>query len=258
MEEIFKPEEINKNVFGTGTLPPGSMSQLGLKILLQTLGNCILVNASGDVTLLAKTDAVRVPFVHLGTDAATAAAAIAHCYKGGHVPVVAYAGDGATRRHITSLQAACKTRESFVYVCYNNSGSDITGHHHGDEESIAPLIADYATYTATASLAYPEDMIAKIRKAKTVIGVSFIELFAPSAALLNIDPSNMIEISRIAVQTGVWPVYEVENGKVHITKRPNRLESLQQYSEIIHRKVADGAQDRINKKWKQLTEGRLV
>ncbi len=257
-------EELQKNTFVTGTACPGCGQQLGLKLALQTLGKCILVNSSGEMTHLAKYHAFNVPFVHCGLNAAAAASGVFNAIAGdSSLPIIVYAGDGATRLHISSLLSSASRNDNFLYICSNNGGMGTMDYFFSSKEGkTAKAMLNAASYVATSSVAYPDDFIDKLKKASAIKGVKYIELFAPCPSLGKFDPSNTIEIARLAVKTGIWPLYEYENRKIILTKRPARLDPIETYINAQKRiKASDEEiqklQDDINKEWKMLSEGRI-
>jgi len=75
-------------------------------------------------------------------------------------------------------------------------------------------------YVAQASPAYWNDLVTKVEKALNCGGPSFINILAPCHRGWRYNPEDTIQIARLAVQTCIWPLYEVENGKYKITYRP--------------------------------------
>ena len=229
--------------FGDGC--PGCGTILGLKLLLQSLDNIVLVNATGSVTPSIR---VNVPFIHAGLNAAAVARGVARSLdKKAGTKVVVYAGDGTTAASIASLM---NSTEDIIYVCANNQSN-------GMGNSYAAQLS-HTGYAATACVAYPQDYIIKLKKAAAMPGFKFIDLLCPCPVAWGYEASNTMEIGRVAVETGVWPLYEIENSTANLTKRPNRLEPLEHFTQA-QKKIAikSGVQDRINKNWKLLTEGRV-
>ncbi|MBC7292774.1 MAG: pyruvate synthase subunit beta, partial [Thermoleophilia bacterium] len=68
-------------------------------------------------------------------------------------------------------------------------------------------------YTATATVAYPDDMIAKFRKAKSIRGAKFIHILSPCPPGWKSEASDSIKLARLAVQSKVFPLYEIEHGE---------------------------------------------
>lgn len=243
--------------FGDG--PPGSGSILALKLLLQTLDNIILVNATGTPTPFIKS----APFIHGGLNAAAVARGVTQGVEKGTdkkpgTKVVVFAGDGATAISLASLAGA---KEDVLYVCANDYFYNAMNYHLG--RSFAKQLAGTARYVATACVSHPEDFIAKLKKAQQLDGFRFIEVLCPSPESWGYEQSNTMEVGRVAVETGLWPLFEVENGTVNLTKRPNRLESVESFNHVqkklkIPADKIQSVQESVNKQWKSLNDGKLV
>lgn len=244
--------------FGDGC--PGCGVVLAAKLLLQTVDDIILVNSTGSITPFLKS----TPFVHAGLNAISIAKGLAHSFErtekkpkardakaSSGSKVVVFAGDGATALHLASLLAA---KEDILYICANDYGYTSIDHYLG--KSFAPLLTG-TTYTATACVAHPEDYVAKLKKAAGMSGFRFIEVLCPCPVAWQYEPSNTMEVGRVAVETGIFPLYEIERGTVNLTKRPNRLEPVERFGQV-QKKLPLPNQDDINARWKLLTEGRLL
>ena len=234
--------------FGDGC--PGCGSLLGLKLLLQSLDNIILVNATGSLTPFIN---VNVPFIHAGLNASATARGVARSLNEKNKPtVVVFAGDGATALHLNSL---LNSNEDILYVCANDYGYTAIDYQLG--KGFAKQLANTASYSATACVAYPQDYITKLKKATAMNGFKFIDLLCPCPVSWGYEPSNTMEVGRVAVETGIWPLYEIEKGNVNLTKRPNRLEPVENLGHV-EKKIILPSQDEVNRNWKLLTEGRIL
>ncbi|HPU94145.1 MAG TPA: 3-methyl-2-oxobutanoate dehydrogenase subunit beta [Candidatus Saccharicenans sp.] len=149
--------------------------------------------------------------------------------------VMAWAGDGGTFDiGIQALSGAAERNEDFIYACYDNEAYMNTGiqrssatplgawttttpvKHYKKErkKDIIGIMAAHAIpYIATASIAYPEDMVKKFKKAKDIHGTRFIHIYAPCPTGWKSRPDDTVKLARLAVQTGYFPLYEVENGE---------------------------------------------
>jgi pyruvate ferredoxin oxidoreductase beta subunit len=88
-----------------------------------------------------------------------------------------------------------------------------------------PLImaAHRIPYVATACTSYPLDFVNKLRKAKEIKGTKYIHLLAPCPTGWRYDTSKTIEMGRLAVLTGLWVLYEIEDGKFKLNSPSDRL-----------------------------------
>jgi pyruvate ferredoxin oxidoreductase beta subunit len=85
------------------------------------------------------------------------------------------------------------------------------------------MISHRIPYVATVSLAYPLDFYQKMLRAKSIKGTRYIELLAPCPPGWKFPPSQTIEVSRMAVQSGMWLLYEHENGETKFTAATKRI-----------------------------------
>jgi len=84
-------------------------------------------------------------------------------------------------------------------------------------------------YSATASPAYPQDFLRKVKKARAHKGPSFIRIIAPCPTGWEYDASLTIEIARLAVQTGFIVLYEYEDGKRTVNRIPKKRKPIEEY-----------------------------
>ncbi len=149
--------------------------------------------------------------------------------------VMAWAGDGGTFDiGIQALSGAAERNEDFIYACYDNEAYMNTGiqrssatplgawttttpvKHYKKERKkdiIGIMAAHDIPYIATASIAYPEDIIKKFKKAKDIHGTRFIHIYAPCPTGWKSRPDDTVKLARLAVQTGYFPLYEIEEGE---------------------------------------------
>lgn len=159
------------------------------------------------------------------------------------VTVVGWAGDGGTFDiGIQALSGAAERETDFIYICYDNEAYGNTGVQrsgatpYGAWTTTTPtgkkerkkdmpfiMVAHRIPYVATACPSYPIDFIKKIRKAKEIKGTKFIHILAPCPTGWRYDTSKTVEIGRLAVRTGVWVLFEIENGKFKLNPPSNRL-----------------------------------
>lgn len=243
-------------VFESSKSCPGCGSILGLKFILQAVQdtkNTVIVTSPGDIALMGMSG-LKTSFIN-SRDPASTARGLATARP--DMNVVVYSGDGFTGMNLPSLLSS---RENFLYVCYNNSGYANINVPANTKEFVK-LAAGAAVYAATASVAYYEDFAAKLAKAFSKPGLKFIDLLAPCPALWKYDPSNTIEVGRMATESLFWPLYEVDTN-VAVTKIPPNVEPFQRYAEMLKMHMSSGdiqaMQDYVNKRWKNLGEGKLL
>jgi len=182
-----------------------------------------------------------VPLFHCAFEtAASTAAGIKAALRRrgmGDVCVVAWAGDGGTLDiGIQALSGAAERNEDIIYVCYDNEAYMNTGIQRSSATPIGTwttttpakrpktepkkdideiLVAHKIPYVATATSAYPHDMIAKFKKARSIKGTRFIHLFSSCPTGWRMPENLSIEVMRLAVLTNLFPLYEVEHGEMY-------------------------------------------
>jgi len=167
-----------------------------------------------------------------------------------HTDVIAFAGDGGTYDiGIQALSGAVERGHDFLFVLYDNEGYMNTGIQRsggtpkgaattttpagsavlGKLEHKKPItdimVAHDMPYVATATPYYWRDMLTKVRKGLEVEGPAFLHVFAPCPRGWRSDPAKSIEYSKLAVESCVFPVYEVVNGQYQLSV-PSRLIAL--------------------------------
>jgi pyruvate/2-oxoacid:ferredoxin oxidoreductase beta subunit len=181
---------------------------------------------------------LQIPLIHTAfeTGAATASGVRAALDMKGdtETTVLAWAGDGGTFDiGFQALSGAVERNEDFLYVCYDNEAYMNTGVQRSSstpygawttttpnrewkkmrkKNIVEALVAHRIPYAATASIAYPEDLVAKVKKAKAVKGSKFLHIFSSCPTGWRIPSEMSIKIARMAVQTNIFPLYEVEGG----------------------------------------------
>ncbi len=181
---------------------------------------------------------VRVPMIHtpFETGAATAAGIKVGLEMRGdrETVVAAWVGDGGTFDiGVQALSGAAERNDDIIYFCYDNEAYMNTGIQRssatpwGSWTTTTPrnypkkqpkknmmeiMAAHRIPYAATCSVAFPEDMMDKIRKAKKTRGTRFIHIYSPCPTGWKAPSSQAVKIARLAVHTKVFPLYEVEEG----------------------------------------------
>ena len=149
--------------------------------------------------------------------------------------VVAWAGDGGTFDiGIQALSGAAERNDNIIYICYDNEAYMNTGiqrssatpygawttttpvKHFKDrpkKDIVAIMAAHQIPYVATASVGYPEDLIKKVKKAKSFTGTKFLHIYAPCPTGWKSRPEDTVKLARLVVQTAIFPLYEIEHGE---------------------------------------------
>ncbi len=156
---------------------------------------------------------------------------------------VALTGDGAaTGIGLSATSGAIDRGLDFIYLCYDNEGYGNTGqqsspatpygahtatsgaargHAASKKDLFAIWVAHRPVYAATVVGAEPLDLARKIDKARALKGPRLIHALAPCPPGWSFDPAEGVEIGRLAVKTGIWPLKEYVDGKVVHTHVPH-------------------------------------
>ena len=200
------------------------------------------------------------------------------------VNVVGFFGDGGTYDiGLQGISAAAERNENVWVITKDNEAYMNTGNQRSSSTPLyalttttpvgsvtkgkqtgkknIPMIfaAHHVPFVATASVGYPEDLIAKIEYGKTLYGFKMLIIQSPCPVGWRFDPAKTIEVARSAVQTGVWPLYEITDGeKFKLTYKPRELKPVSEYykSQARFRHVTDdqlsGIQEDTTKNWEKL------
>jgi len=242
---------------------------ISLRLVMKALGpRTIVSNATGCVEIISSTypqTSWRVPWIHVAFETAASVAAgieagVKILQQKGRYPekervtILALAGDGGTADiGMQGLSGALERGHDFVYCCLDNEAYMNTGVQrssstpYGASSTTSPAgavsigqttwkknmpaicAAHDIPYVATATVAYPFDMVEKFRKAKEIEGPAYVHVFSPCPTGWRLSPDQTVQISRLAVQTAVFPLYEIEDGKLTVNEKPKKLRPLIEY-----------------------------
>ena len=184
----------------------------------------------------------NVPTLNIAFAAhASAASGIARAKKmrGENITTVVWSGDGGSFDiGLATWSGAAERNENIIHFCYDNNfysntgaqrsgatprGAVTTTTPEGKKEkrkSITRIMAAHdVPYIATASIGYPRDLYAKVKKASTIEGYRFVLIDAPCPTGWLSDPALTPELGELAVKTGYFPLYEIENGKLTFSRK---------------------------------------
>ncbi len=119
------------------------------------------------------------------------------------------------------------------------------------------IAASHKCYVATANIAFMDDFYAKIRKALSIKGPKFIQVLTPCVIGWRIQSNEGVEIARLAVQTGIAPLYEIENGilKFNMDIKTKHVEEYllrQGRFKHLNKKEILEIQERVDKEYSRL------
>lgn len=276
------------------------------QVLMATDKPVVVANATGCFevsTTIYPFSSWNVPWIHTAFENAPATmsgveAAYNSLKRQGkldqEVKFIAFGGDGATYDiGFQSLSGAIERGHDFLYVCFNNeaymntgiqrsgatqkgastttcpAGSCVPGKREFPKDLTRIIIAHDLPYAAQASPHNWKDLIEKSKKGIDTPGPAFINVISPCPRGWRHDGSQTIAMSKLAVETCVWPLYEYENGEWRLTgeslriaegsreKKPvsEWLGAQGRFKHLMKGKftsVADEIQANVDKKWEQL------
>jgi len=235
----------------------------------------------------------NVPWIHVAFENAASVATGAEAgmkalMRKGKVPkkkinFLAMAGDGGTSDiGLQALSGALERGHDFIYVCYDNEAYMNTGI---QRSSSTPFGASTTTspagkvipgqvtwkknmpeiaaahdipYVATACPSYPLDLMTKVKKAAKIKGPAYIHVLSVCPTGWRLPPELSIKAGRRAVETGVFPLYEIERGRYKITVDVGELRPVQDYLGMQGRfrhlddAMIEKIQQRVSEEYKKL------
>jgi len=269
---------------------------LAVRYVCKALGrNTIISNATGCMEIISSPlpqTSWEVPWIHtLFENASAVASGIEsglkalkrkHGYNK-EVKVVAMGGDGGTADiGLQSLSGALERGHDFIYVCYDNeaymntgiqrssetpfgastttapSGKKSMGQHTWKKNMAAIAAAHNIPYVATSCSSYPFDIMEKIEKAKKVKGPSYIHILSVCPTGWRCPSNSTIKMGRLAAETGIFPIYEIENGEYKLNIDYPKLRPVEDYLKAQGRfrhlgkeQIAE-IQERVNEEYNKI------
>jgi pyruvate/2-oxoacid:ferredoxin oxidoreductase beta subunit len=266
----------------------GCVEALSLRVIINTIGEdavAVIPPSCGAVICGGyPNSALKIPAFHTTIESAAASASgIKRALLAQGKPdttVMCLAGDGGTYDiGLQALSSAAERNEDILYICFDNEGYMNTG---GQKSSSTPqgaatgstpggkttrkknmveiLAAHRVPYIATASPGHLNDMAAKVEKAKGIRGTKVIFILIPCLPGWGVADNAAVATARLAVDSGVFPLYEVENGE-HYTLTPrNPTQPLQTYLarqkryRHLSEKQVESMQADVDREWQRLQQ----
>ena len=277
----------------------GCAEALAVRMVCKVLGdNVIIANATGCMEIVSSQmpfTSWTVPWIHtLFDNTAAVASGIESGLKAltrkgvrdmSGFKVVAMGGDGATLDiGLQALSGALERGHNMLYICFDNEAYMNTGIQrssstpYGAATTTSPAgkasigqftwkknlpaiaAAHDIPYVATACPSYHRDLAMKVKKGMEVKGPAYIQILSPCPTGWRCPTDNAVEVGRAAVQCGMFPLYEVENGKYKINVVPESLKPVAEYlkgqGRFRHLSETDinKIQQKVNQNWGKLKE----
>jgi len=229
---------------------------LGLRLIMKALGEDVVVsNATGCMEIISTaypTTAWQTPYIHVAFENAAAVgsgveAGLKALRRKGKiadrdVKSVAIAGDGGTADiGMQALSGAMERGHDMVFFCLDNeaymntgiqrssstpfmastttspAGKVVKGQRTGKKNVAEIMVAHNVPYVATACPSYPLDLMEKVRKARDTRGPAYVHVYTTCPTGWRAPSEQAVKLGRLVVETGMFPLYEVENGKYRMT-----------------------------------------
>ncbi len=275
----------------------GCAEALAMRLVAKALGrNNVIASATGCMEIVSSPMPLtswNVPWIHIAFENA---AAVASGIESGlkvlmrkeripqqKITVMAMAGDGGTSDiGLQALSGAFERGHDIVYICFDNEGYMNTGIQRssatpfGASTTTSPAgkmvsgqttwkknmpeiaVAHDIPYVATACTSYPFDLMEKVKKAAAVEGPAYVHVLSVCPTGWRLPTHLAIEAGRLAVTTGIFPLYEVERGRYTMSAEITELLPVEEYFNIQGRfrhltpEMTARIQQRVRDEYKKL------
>jgi pyruvate ferredoxin oxidoreductase beta subunit len=250
-------------------LCPGCGASIVVRqVLLAAPKDTIITEATGCLevsTALYPYSAWNRPWIHSAFENAAAVAsgvesgfkALARRGEAREHPIIVFGGDGGTYDiGIQALSGAIERGHRFLYICYDNEaymntgiqrsggtplgawttttqvGPVQAGKQQMKKDLVSIVVAHHVPYAATASISHWRDLMTKVRKALSKDGPTFLHVIAPCTRGWRFDSEKTIRMARLAVETRLFPLYEVDGGAYKITFPVSSPKPIEDYLKL--------------------------
>ncbi len=264
----------------------GCVEALSLRVIVNTVGQdavAVVPPSCGAIICGGyPNSALKIPVFHTTLESAAASASgIKRALVAQGKPdttVMCLAGDGGTYDiGLQALSSAAERNEDILYICFDNEGYMNTG---GQKSSSTPLGASTGStpggkttrkknmveilaahrvpYIATASPGHINDLAAKVEKAKSIRGTRVIIVLIPCLPGWGVADNAAVKTARLAVDSGVFPLYEVEDGERYTLTGKTMTQPVEAYLAQQKRyrhltgEEVESMQAEVDREWQRL------
>ena len=275
----------------------GCAEALAVRLVAKALGrNVIIASATGCMEIVSSPlpyTSWRVPWFHVAFENTAAVAsgiesALKVLMRKGRIPqkkivTLALAGDGGTADiGLQALSGALERGHDMIYVCTDNEAYMNTGIQRSSstpfgastttspagkakqgqltwKKNMAAIAAAHnIPYVATACPSYPVDLVQKLKKAADIEGPAYIHILSVCPTGWRSLPELSIKLGRLAVETGIFPLYEVDHGKYRLSMDFPKLKPIKEYVKLQGRfrhltdSMIEEIEERVHREYEQL------
>ena len=277
----------------------GCAEVLAVRLVAKALGrNVIVAAATGCMEIVSSPlpfTSWRVPWFHVAFENTAAVAsgiesALKVLMRKGRIPqkkivTIAMAGDGGTADiGLQALSGALERGHDFIYICTDNeaymntgiqrssctpfgastttspAGKAVMGQITWKKNMPAIAAAHNIPYVATACPSYPMDLVQKVKKAADIKGPAYVHILSVCPTGWRSAPELSIKLGRLAVEAGVFPLYEVDRGQYRMSMDFPKLRPIKEYFKLQGRfrhltdEMIEEIEKRLHQEYEQLRE----
>ena len=202
--------------------------------------------------------------------------------------ILVIGGDGGTYDiGFQSLSGALERGHDFTYFCYDNNAYMNTGTQRSsatprfaaatttpagaesvgkkqEQKDLTQIVVAHGVHYAAQTTLYGnmKDFHEKAHRAIYTQGPTFVNVLTPCPRGWNYPAEDLIAICKAAIDTCVWPVYEVVDGEYRLTYEPKKKLPVEEFMKLQGRFAhcfkkgtewtIEAAQQYVDKKWEDL------
>jgi len=275
----------------------GCAEALAVRLIAKALGrNVVVASATGCMEIISSPlpfTSWRVPWFHVAFENTAAVASgiesgLRILMQKGRIPqkkivTIGMAGDGGTADiGLQALSGALERGHDMIYICTDNEAYMNTGIQRSSSTPFGaatttspagkvkmgqmtwkknmPAIAaaHNIPYVATACPSYPIDLVQKVKKAAAIEGPAYLHILSVCPTGWRSTPENSIKLGRLAVETGVFPLYEIERGQYRLNVDFPKLRPMKEYTKLqgrfrhLSEEMLQEIEKRVHQEYEQL------